>query len=274
MPAKSKRQIAGANNSAMRYQQAVDNNDDNFTEDFNCVSFDDPVTAPLPNSSSLKYFEGAGALLSRTYGGDSKRTQSRKYRVRAPKGNKLITVYIGYRGLKPEAIKKVYRVSNGEEPSVFDADTLDKAVAAVENSVTDPRLATDDSDCHSYKRPSHAEYTAIIDSACGYLSDKRLMEFEKIQVRAIIAYFQGLRAGQSKREISTTISSVSFLRGPYMARVIRNWGKHFQTMRTLPPGAQLGRGRKIKSLLADQDVAAECQHFSDHFRLHRDLFFV
>ncbi|KAK9384983.1 hypothetical protein V1515DRAFT_588716 [Lipomyces mesembrius] len=108
---------------------------------------------------------------------------------------------------------------------------------------------------------SHEEYTAIIDSAFGYLSDKSLMEFGKLQVRAIIAYFQGLQAGQSRRKISTTISSVSFLRGPYMAKVIRNWGKHFQTMRTLPSGAQLGRGRKIKSLLADQDVAAECQTF-------------
>ncbi|KAK9240745.1 hypothetical protein V1525DRAFT_394851 [Lipomyces kononenkoae] len=86
------------------------------------------------------------------------------------------------------------------------------------------------------------------------------MGFEKIQVHAITAHFQGLRAGQSKRKISTTISSVSFLRGPYMARVIRNWGMHFQTMRTLP-GAELGRGRKIKSLLADQDVAVECQTF-------------
>ncbi|KAK9311798.1 hypothetical protein V1522DRAFT_447668 [Lipomyces starkeyi] len=46
-----------------------------------------------------------------------------------------------------------------------------------------------------------------------------------------------------------------------MVTVIRNWGKHIQTMRTLPPGAQLGRGRKTKSLLADQDVAAEFQTF-------------
>ncbi|KAK9365596.1 hypothetical protein V1509DRAFT_554157, partial [Lipomyces kononenkoae] len=78
---------------------------------------------------------------------------------------------------------------------------------------------------------------------------------------AIIAYFQGLQVGQSKREISTTISNVSFLRGPYMAKVIRNWGKYFLNNRTLPPGASLGRGRKIKCLLADQEVAAECQAF-------------
>ncbi|KAK9358845.1 hypothetical protein V1504DRAFT_435362 [Lipomyces starkeyi] len=193
MPAKSKRQIAGANNFAMRYQKAVDD-DDSFTEDFNCVSFDDAVTAPLRNSlrknalSSLKYFEGAGAHLSRTYGGDSKRTQKRKYRQRAPKGNKLITGYFGYRGSKPEAVKKLYRVCNGEVPFVFDKDILDKAVEAIENSVTDPMLTTDTSECHSYKRLSHEEYTAIIDSAFGYLSDKSLMEFEKLQVRSIVAY--------------------------------------------------------------------------------------
>ncbi|KAK9364961.1 hypothetical protein V1509DRAFT_450075, partial [Lipomyces kononenkoae] len=264
MTAKSKKQTVGAKNLAMRYQKAVDD-DDNFTEDFNCVSFDDAVTLPLPNSmrnalSSLKYFEGAGAQLSRTYGGDSLRTQRRKYRKRAPKGNKLITGYFGTQS-SCEHARKVYRVSNGEQPFVFDADILDKAVDAIENSVTDPMLMTDVSDCHSNKRLSYEEYAAIIDGACGYLSDKSLMEYEKLQVRAIIAYLQGLQAGQSKREISTTISNVSFLRGPYMSKVIRNWGKHFLNNRTLPPGAQLGRGRKIKSLLADQDVAAECQAF-------------
>ncbi|KAK9331056.1 hypothetical protein V1520DRAFT_94807 [Lipomyces starkeyi] len=84
---------------------------------------------------------------------------------------------------------------------------------------------------------------------------------KKLIVRAIVAYFHGLRAGKTKYQISTTITEISFLRGPYMARVIPNWGKHFQTMETLPPGTQSGRGCKVQVPLADQDVAADCQEF-------------
>ncbi|KAK9235963.1 hypothetical protein V1525DRAFT_238658 [Lipomyces kononenkoae] len=94
MPTKSKKQITGAKNVARRFQVDTDD-DNNFTEDFYCVSFDDESNGsapdPLRNAlSSLHYFEAAGAHLSRTYCGDSERTQERKYRKRPPLGTKPI----------------------------------------------------------------------------------------------------------------------------------------------------------------------------------------
>ncbi|KAK9349571.1 hypothetical protein V1523DRAFT_400006, partial [Lipomyces doorenjongii] len=203
----------------------IDTDDDNnFTEDFYCVGFDETngsAPDPLRNAlSSLHYFEAAGAHLSRTYCGDSKRTQER------------------FRVSKAETHKKISQVSNGKDNA--DCNGLVEAIDAIENSIADATLNNEPGNLKRGGRLSHEEYTTIIDKATVYLSDESLTEYGKAQVRAIVAYFQGLRAGRTKYEISTTISGITFLRGPYIARHYLNpdeilKSSPFWPTRMLPP---------------------------------------
>ncbi|KAK9364346.1 hypothetical protein V1509DRAFT_613547 [Lipomyces kononenkoae] len=182
MPAKSKKQITGAKNVARRFQ--IDTDDDNkFTEDFYCVRFDDETNGsarsapdPLRNAlSSLHYFEGADIGSGPLVG-----TKPIKSFFTAQTSGKLSLIYT----------YNSYTTLTANRFSCLQWQRYRLQQASIAST-----LNNEPSNLKRGGRLSHEEYSTIIDKATVYLSDKSLMEYEKAQVRAIVAYFQGLRAG-------------------------------------------------------------------------------
>ncbi|KAK9482897.1 hypothetical protein V1527DRAFT_474827 [Lipomyces starkeyi] len=78
---------------------------------------------------------------------------------------------------------------------------------------------------------------------------------EMNQLRILFFYYQDLLKGKKKMEASLNIARLALgNRGPYMASVIRAWGKLFEQTGSLPSPDRRGQHKKLRTALDDEDI--------------------
>ncbi|KAK9342492.1 hypothetical protein V1522DRAFT_358256, partial [Lipomyces starkeyi] len=79
------------------------------------------------------------------------------------------------------------------------------------------------------------------------------------QLRVLLFYYEDLLKGKKKMEASLSIARLALRnRGPYMASVIRAWGKLFERTGSLPSPDRRGQHKKLRTALDDEDIKRKC----------------